>query len=266
MIDPNDIQAYQARGRAKSKLEDYQGAIEDYLKVKNIEPSFINYVYAPLLQNYLVLNQKQEAIELIDELIESMFPRSYSQEDRNTKSFFSTWMKSIIHYGFSDYSAAITYLDKAIDLQPQYTHLYLYRGLAYQQLGKEETAKQNYQKILSIDPEKSIFKEVQQIQEQIQKQEIPPKIFPQFNYDSYLSEAYYVRGSAYYYLDNFSAAQKDIEKAIILNTNNALAYQTRSFILEELGDSQGAEEDLTKYLELLESNGNPLFSIFSNNN
>ena len=41
-LDPSDAEAYYNRGLAKRKLQDYRGAIQDYSKAIELDPSFAN--------------------------------------------------------------------------------------------------------------------------------------------------------------------------------------------------------------------------------
>lgn len=235
-IDPKSIYGYIYMARAKEALQDYNGAINDYNYLKKVNPDSAYLANPPLLQNYLLLGKKTETLDLIDEFA--------------TDNLEKNLLKGKILIQFEDYKAAITYLDKAIAIKPNRTKSYLYRGIAYNKLGARQSAIKDWQKVVSIKPEDNLPQEFrdQPLEESLLKS----------TYEDLLHQAYFSRGAAYYYLENWKAAKLDLDKAISIRPNSSNAYEYRSLTRQKLKDAVGAKQDADKAAELSKNAAEPI--------
>jgi len=114
--DPNYIEAYFQRGRAKSELKDYQGAIEDFTRVISTKPNDPN---AYISRGYVKSNTRdyQGAIE------------DFTQAIAIDASDANTYMnRGHAKYNLKDYQSAIEDFTKAIILKPTCANYYDNRG------------------------------------------------------------------------------------------------------------------------------------------
>ncbi|PSB00772.1 tetratricopeptide repeat protein [Merismopedia glauca] len=241
-IDSNNTEAYIGSARAKEGLKDYTGAIADYEKLYSYNNN--TSVYSPLLKNYILVGKKQEALNLTENLLESGFQGDTSSQTQ----IFRHLLKGIVLIYFQDYKTAISNLDRAIALEPQYNASYLYRGIAYEKLGDREAAIKDYQKAVSIQPEDAIpqrFAKLKPPNDRVSEG-------AQIAYDNALSQVYFFRGVAYSKLEDWKSVKEDLDKAIALGLKNADTYQRRSLVRQKLNDEVGAKEDADKAAELAE--------------
>ncbi|MCP4336651.1 MAG: tetratricopeptide repeat protein [Mycoplasma sp.] len=127
----------------------------------------------------------------------------------------------------------ISYYNKAIEIDPNYTVAYINRGIVYDRLGKNEDAMSDYNKAIEINPNLAI--------------------------------AYLSRGVSYmrlYKLDNnikyLKDAMSDYNKAIEINPNLAIAYINRGYAYIRLKKYEDAMSDLNKVIDLIDNVNNNL--------
>ncbi len=108
-INPSNSEAYLNRGLPKHKLGDYRGAIQDYSKSIEINPSI-------------------------------------------SKGYF---MRGFAKQYLEDYRGAIQDYDKAIEINPSNSDAYSNRGFAKKELGNYRGAIQDYSKVIEINPSNS---------------------------------------------------------------------------------------------------------------
>ncbi|MFQ5975263.1 MAG: tetratricopeptide repeat protein [Candidatus Hydrothermarchaeales archaeon] len=110
-----------------------------------------------------------------------------------------------------DYSQAIIYLNKVIELDPNHADAYYNRGLAYRELGEHEKAISDYTKAIELDQNNAWV--------------------------------YNNRGYSYHVLKDYSKAISDYSKFIELEPNDAMAYHNRGLAYESLGETDKALSD-----------------------
>ena len=108
------------------------------------------------------------------------------------------------------YKAAITDLNKAIELDPEDISLYTERGRLYTLKGEYDAAITDLNKAIELDPEDA--------------------------------EAYKVRGIVYTFKGEYEAAMKDINKAIELDPEDAGAYKVRGIVYDKIEFTPPADE------------------------
>jgi tetratricopeptide (TPR) repeat protein len=242
-LDPKNIDAYVARAKVKEQIQDYRGAVADYESILENQPERIDVIATPLLNNYLILEAKQEALAFVDR-----FANFYKLSQNNSFVPYVYTIRAWLFIAFADYSEALKECDRALENNPNFTFAYLYRGLALDELGNTDAATKDYQKILSIEPKDTLPKELETLDNNPTFADYLKTIELRG-----LAQAYYVRGIARYQLNQPKEAIEDLDKALELNPNYALAYQGRGLIKETLENSQQANEDLQKAEQLIDS-------------
>ncbi len=117
-----------------------------------------------------------------------------------------------------DYQGAINDLNKAIEIDPQYSDAYTNRGAAKDELEDYQGAIGDFTKAIEIEPQDAF--------------------------------AYYNRGNAKYELGDYQAAIADYNQAIEINPHYAGAYFNRGIAKRNLKDYQGAIADYTRAIEI----------------
>jgi len=110
------------------------------------------------------------------------------------------------------YDKAIMNFNKAIELYPDYANTYFGRGLAYYMKGQYDRAILDYNKTIELDPNDAV--------------------------------AYYTRGATYDMKGQYDRAIIDYTNAIQLNPQYTEAYNNRGIAYAHLGDAQKALENL----------------------
>lgn len=117
-----------------------------------------------------------------------------------------------------DLEQAIADYDKAIELSPAMAVLYVFRGLAYEDLGNYKEALANFDRSLKLNPDDPV--------------------------------ALTNRGIAREKLGDLDGALADQDRALELDPNLANAYGSRASVYEEKGEAAKALADYDKALEL----------------
>ena len=176
-LDPTLYLAYANRAKSKMHLKDFYGAISDYTKSLKINPDFIDAYY-----------------------------------DRGKLKF-----------DLNDMYGAISDSNLAIEIDPDYAKAYINRGAAKTALKDFYGAKSDLDTAIKIGSNLSSFD---------------------------LSIAYYNRARNNEFMNNFNEALNDFSKAIDIKPDFKSAYTNRGTIKYSLEDFYGAIEDFTKTVEL----------------
>ena len=154
-------------------------------------------------------------------------------------------------------SEALTYYDKAIEVNPHFHKAYYNRGSAYSSLGNYDQAIGDFDRAIEINP---LFAEAyhdrgivygrmgnykQAIGDFGRAIEIKPL----------LTEAYYNRGIDYGRMGNYNQGIRDFDRAIEINPLYAEAYYNRGVAYSSIGDSWQAIGDFDRAIEI-----KPLFA------
>jgi tetratricopeptide (TPR) repeat protein len=121
-------------------------------------------------------------------------------------------------YEEKKHAEGIPFLDRAIELKPDYAYAYNSRGFAYWNLGEYEHAIVDYDHAIELDP-KDVF-------------------------------AYSYRGNAYKDLKEYERAIADYDRAIELDPKYAKAYYNRGLAYLFLKNTEQARTDYTRSYEL----------------
>ena len=133
-IDPNNKLAYFTRARAKSKLGDFKGSIEDNNKVIEIDPNSSMAYNNRGWDNYLQKNYI-EALKDFNKAIE-LEPRNYVAYDSRQETKFA----------LNDFAGCLEDCNMAISLNPKLANSYFFRGKVYFKNGDKVKACENWSK------------------------------------------------------------------------------------------------------------------------
>lgn len=155
-----------------------------------------------------------------------------------------------------NYSNAIEYLDKAVEIVPDTGELYLLRGEAKEKGGNYEGAKADYKKALDLNPQDETAQyQLNWIEDCIARDEEfnreYEKLTKYINENPSDPEGYFNRGylqTCYNVDDNIVLS--DYDKAIELNPNYIRAIKYRIYLYEHMGDYENVIKDCLKLIEL----------------
>ena len=141
----------------------------------------------------------------------------------------ATWDKSLSveelynqaseHNMYSDYKAAISKYNKAIQLKPDYILAYAARGRVFKLMNDETNAKKDLEKVIALFP-------------------------------ILTAEAYHARAIAKFGLKDQQGAINDLTKAIELNPNYIAAYRARGIMLKDIRDIDKAIADFNEVIRV----------------
>jgi tetratricopeptide (TPR) repeat protein len=146
-------------------------------------------------------------------------------------------LKGNEHYCKKEYSEAIKWYDKAIELDPKYADAWYNKGNALNSLGKYEEAIENFDKALKIDPNyASAWNNKGYAIDKLGKyQEAIEHYNKAIELDPNIVSAWSNKGYTLTILENYDEAIKCYNKAIELNPVNAVSYnKMKDSILEKL--------------------------------
>lgn len=208
-LNPSCPACFMARAISEEHMEDYRSAIADYTELidefnNNHQNDFLIKSRA---KNYLVLQEYTDAINDIDRYLE-LFPK-----DAEAYS-----IRGVANNDMGDYLSAMKDYNKAILLNPKFDNCFLLRGLTKYNLKDYRGAIADYSKAIAIKPRNE--------------------------------DAYFKRGRAKYNLSDYNGAILDFNKVIEINPNNAMAYALRGGAKLVLNQKESACLDMSKSGEL----------------
>jgi tetratricopeptide (TPR) repeat protein len=138
------------------------------------------------------------------------------------------------------YDRAISYFNKAIDMEPRSVGAYRYRGIAYAEKGQYDKAISNYNMAIRLSPNNAYTYFLRGIayfkgghyDVAIYNYDEAIKITPNF------TEAYYNRGLAYKEKGQYNKAIADYTKTIEIKPNYTMAYKRLAWILATCADAK----------------------------
>ena len=278
-IDLNDANAYLERAKLKTQIGKFEEAgtdLEKSLKLGAADKVETRMAQADLL---VKLRNYQAADRIYKEL---------EFKVSNKKEFYKK--RARVYLKLEMYQSAKDLLNKAIDLNPYDTDLYVMRGEANANLNLKDQAESDFNQGGVFEENnmarlKSIARsnlKMEDYEETMHALESAVKINPQdaevlllrgkaFNKiesyedaktnldelirkDPYLSEAYYQRGKSHMALSMMDESIKDFTKAVKLKPDYSGAYLDRGIAFGLIGDYNHALEDFEKVIELEPSN------------
>jgi tetratricopeptide (TPR) repeat protein len=175
--------------------------------------------------------------------------------------YFSIAYQAVENKNFED---AVKYYSKILELNPDAitkTVVYNNRGIAYQNMGKNSLAIEDYTRVIALNPghayaynhRGNAYYDEGEHELAMKDYSRAIEIKPDY------PDAYFNRGNQYLEMKNYEAAVNDFTFAIELNPEDAESYSKRSLAYRLLGNKALAKSDLTKACELEPEN-----SIYKN--
>ena len=172
--------------------------------------------------------------------------------DYFSKVLFYTHVVGFPYYQSNRIEDAISFLDKAIELNPHYDFAYYNKGLSLSTLGKDEEAIREYDKAIEINPyyvEAFVNKGLSlynlgRYEEAIREYDKAIEINPKED------KSYYNKGNSLHNLGRYEEAIREYDKAIEINPDNINAFLGKSFSLLLLERNNEAKQLIDKVLEM----------------
>ncbi len=153
--DTTSYDCYIKRARAYEEIGNFQFALNDYRKaieaVRDI-PLFAGHAYDKMAKLYTSLGIYKEAIYIYTNLVKIHL----SQNDRGDGLGYCYTQLGNINADIGNYAEALTNYDKAIDLKPLNSFLYMVRAGIYLDLKKYSQAIKDFDKAIELMPAESI--------------------------------------------------------------------------------------------------------------
>jgi len=143
-IDPTYVETYDNRGVAYCNLNQWEKAIDDFSKAIKIDSNFLRAYYNRGIA-YGKIGPMDKSIADYSRLIE-IYPKS-------DKAYAN---RGVDYFKLGQLDKAIVDYSMAILINPKYTDAYYNRGLAYGKLGNWENAIADYSRVLEIDPNNTL--------------------------------------------------------------------------------------------------------------
>jgi tetratricopeptide (TPR) repeat protein len=232
-IRPNAY-GYNDLGSRRLRIGDTKGAIKDFTKAIEINPSFA-VAYANRGSSWRIEGDCKKAINDFNEALrinpENQKIRRVSYLGRGWCLAEQGYKKQAIEdlnragsaagiTGNND--LAISDLSKVLELEPTNFWAYFSRGIAYHNSGNYQKAIEDFNLALKYKP----------------------------NNDTGIGIIYTNRGASRLNLGDAQGAIEDFNQAISIDQKDALAYRNRGSAYSKLGNSKKAIEDFTKAIEL----------------
>ncbi len=155
-------------------------------------------------------------------------------------------------YEEKNHAERIPFLNRAIELMPDYTGAYNSRGIAYRYLKEYQQAIEDFDQAIALDPTLAMaynnrgiaYQDLKEYQRAIEDCDQAIALDPT------LAMAYNNRGSAYGELKEYQRAIEDFDQAIALDPTLALAYNNRGNTYRNLKEYQRAIESYDQVIAL----------------
>lgn len=131
---------YFYRGRAHTKLDNYDSAIADYSSAIKLFPRFAD-AYMTRAELYLFQGRHDEAIEDCNRVIEI-----------DEMSFAAFHLRGLANAFRGNKSMAISDFDRALELSPNQTAILYNRAGVHDRLGNKQQALDDYSRVIELDP------------------------------------------------------------------------------------------------------------------
>lgn len=227
-VNPKFLDAYINRGLVFNELKNYEASISDYDKAIELDgkcalaynnrgySKFLKGDFDGALQDYnkaILLNPK---FKMALDNKAMLFSKACMEDDKDfsEKYYLSLGIAELREGNIAD---AIKSFDESIALNKKNELPYFYKGIAFQSLGKNDEAYENYSKAIEINKN--------------------------------MIDAYYNRGQLIY-KTNPKQAIDDFVAAIALDSKFIEAYYSLAAVQKNLGQYEDAIKNLDKIIEL----------------
>lgn len=236
---PKSDSDYFQNGIARTRVNDYEGAIVDFTKAIEINPRYEDaYYFRAISKGFL--SDYSGAIKDYDKVIEINPNNSEAYCFRGTDKANN-----------KDYKGGISDLNKSILMNPKSAASYSCRGEIKSQQKDYPGAILDYTKAIQLDPQNPDYYQNRAYTKGETKDFVGALAdynkAIQLGTEDYI--AYLNRGNAKVQLKNYKSALTDYNKSIEINSKSATTYYARGIAKEKLDDYEGAISDYDKALE-----------------
>ncbi|TFI52074.1 tetratricopeptide repeat protein [Mastigocladus laminosus UU774] len=198
-------------------------------------------------EEYLKLTQEQKIEKVLE--IQDLLGEKHQTEDSRVRLLFEL---GNLLYTAKEYEAAVASYDKALEIKPDYHQAWYIRGIALDELGRNEEAIASYDKALEIKPELHqtwyirgiTLDDLGRYEEAIASYDKALEIKPE------LHQIWYIRGIALDELGRNEEAIASYDKALEIKPDGHQAWNNRGFVLAQLGRYQEAIASFDKAVEI----------------
>ncbi len=271
--DPSYAEAYERRARAQQLIYDFDGALADYRKAFDLDPSYLMSLYEAGMLYYDVKKDPENAREMFNRMQKYNSNDEYAELGQARVDLAEADRYLKLQPGQADYhereQLAEALFDKTLQrcdriekANPALSDIWYLRGLIFQKSPQRRDPKKAlaaYDKYLASRRDSpSAFhnrgdarKDLENYSGAVADYSEALKINPQFIWS--LRNRGYV---LYRFLNQPQPALEDINRAIEISPSDAWSYVDRGSVHEGMGEERLALEDYRKALLL--SPGNPL--------
>ncbi len=147
-LNPSSLLAYKFRGIMYLRKEEKEKALDDFSKVIELDPNNINDYNAEM---YYLRGIIYSAIDEKGEIALRELTRAIDLDPNNSNAYY---LRGFIYsQDIETFKEAFFDFDKAIELAPNNPELYITRGRLHDLSNDKEKAKDDYVKVLELDPE-----------------------------------------------------------------------------------------------------------------
>jgi len=209
-LNPTYAMAYYNRGVIKNELKDYERSIKDYNSAIALNPNY----YMAYYNRGLIKDNLGDQSGAFDD-----YTKAIEIYPEDPIAFYN---RGIIYKNKEQYYKAISDYTDAIQLNPNYAEAYLNRGTVKNILKNYNGAIEDYSKSINLNPNIIAFNN-----RGISKNNVEDYYGAILDYnkaiemDSSYADAYANRGVSKYYIENKKGACDDWSKAIELGFDNA---------------------------------------------
>lgn len=241
----DDLQMVKLLAEARIRLQDFEGAQPLLERVAEAEPENAD-VYFILAQTYGILGQYEKMEDVANQLLGS-YP-----ENPHVLYLYG----EACHY-LGENSPAITYLSKALELQPRYSAPRLLRAQIFVSKSEYNKALEDANVLTELDAENEdvLLLRADALAGSGQAEAAEAAYESLIALNPFCQEGVLHCANFYRSTANYEKALQVCNEAIELEPGFALAYKLRSDIKKDMKDEAGAAEDLRKSLELQPEEG-----------
>ena len=239
-IDPQYAEAYGNRGVAKSQMGKHMSAITDYDRSLELNPQ-----YAAVYNNRG--NAKSGMGDYKGALAD--FAKILEINPLDATAYFN---RGIVKGQMGNHAGAVADYDQALKIDPQYADAYSNRGNAKSRMGDYAGAIADFDNALQIDPQNAVTlnsrgnakSDMGDYAGAIADYNQAMKIDPQY------ADPHYNRGTVKSDMGDYADAIADYDRALEVNPQYAEAYYNRGTIKSDMGGYADAIADFDKALEV----------------
>ena len=241
----DDLQMVKLLAEARIRLQDFEGALPLLERVAEAEPENAD-VYLILAQTYGILGQYEKMEDVANQLLGS-YP-----ENPHVLYLYG----EACHY-LGENSPAITYLSKALELQPRYSAPRLLRAQIFVSKSEYNKALEDANVLTELDAENEDFLllKADALAGNGQAEAAEAAYESLLALNPFCQEGVLHCADFYRRTARYEKALQVCNEAIELEPDFALAYRLRSDIKKDMNDEEGAAEDLRKSLDLQPEEG-----------